>query len=116
MKPRLSREEDNGAIQHGTVTVSIADVFAPPAQAGNLGPEEVRRIAKAPRRIGLVCDAAADALDKSGTTFAAPAGVTPASLRTLGKRAEGIDQVFLDLDVVLRVRPPAPAPQAAAAR
>jgi hypothetical protein len=53
------------------------------------------------RRIGLVCDAAADALEKSGTKFAAPAGVTPALLRTMGKRAEGIDQVILDLDVVL---------------
>jgi ABC-type transporter Mla subunit MlaD len=88
-------------IQHGTVTVSIPDEFAPPAQAGNLGPEEVRRIAKAPRGIGLVCDAAADALEKSGTKFAAPLGVVPASLRALGKRAEGIDQVILDLDVVL---------------
>ena len=72
-----------------TVTVSIADEFAPPPQAGNLGPEEVRRIAKAPRGIGLVCDAAADVLEMSGTKFAAPAGVTPASLRTLGKRRRG---------------------------
>jgi len=57
------------AIQHGTVTVSIADEFTPPAQAGNLGPEEVRRIAKAQRGIGLACDGAADALEKSGTKF-----------------------------------------------
>ena len=49
----------------------------------------------------MVCDAPADALEKSGTKFAAPAGVTPASLRALGKRAEEIDQVILDLDVVL---------------
>jgi hypothetical protein len=89
------------AIQHGTVTVSIPDEFAPPAQAGNLGPDEVRRIAKAPRGIGLVCDATADVLEKSGTRFAVPAGVTPASLRATGKRAEGIDQVILDLEVVM---------------
>ena len=87
-------------IQHGTVTVAIPDEFAPPAQAGNLGPDEVRRIAKAPRGIGLVCDAAADALEKSGAKFVAPVGVTPTSLRTMGKRAEGIDQVILDLEVV----------------
>jgi len=31
---------------------------------------------------------------------AAPAGVTPASLRALGKRAEGIGQVILDLEVI----------------
>jgi hypothetical protein len=48
-----------------------------------------------------VCDAAADALDKSGAKFSAPTGVTPASLRSKGKRAEGIDQVILDLEVVL---------------
>lgn len=88
-------------IQHGTVRVSIPDEFTLPAQAGNLSPEEVRRIAKSPRGIGSVCEVAADILEKSGTRFAAPAGVTPASLRTSGKRAEGIDQVIFDLDVVL---------------
>ncbi len=88
-------------IQHGTVTVSIPDEFTLPAQAGNMSQDEVRRIAKAPRGIGLVCDAAADALEKSGTRFTAPAGVTPASLRAKGTRAEGIDQVILDLEVVL---------------
>lgn len=88
-------------IQHGTVSVSIPDQFALPAQAGNLSPDDVRRIARAPRGIGLVCDAAADVLEKSGSKFTAPAGVTPASLRTLGQRAEGIDQVIRDLDVVM---------------
>lgn len=88
-------------IQHGTVSVSIPDEFAMPAEAGNLSSEEVRRIAKAPRGIGLACDAAADALEKSGIKFVPPAGVNPASLRTLGKRAEGIDQVIFDVDVVL---------------
>ena len=88
-------------IRHGTVTVTIADDFAPPPEAGNLGPDEVRRIAKPPRGIGLVCDATADAIEKSGARFAPPAGVTPASLRGTGKRAEGIDQVILDLEVVL---------------
>lgn len=88
-------------IQHGTVRVSIPDELPLPAQAGNLSPEEVRRIAKAPRGLGLACDAAADALVKSGGRFAAPAGVNAASLQTSGRRAEGIDQVILDLDVVL---------------
>jgi hypothetical protein len=83
------------------VTVAIADELAPPAEAGNLGPDEVRRIAKAPRGIGLICDGTADAMEKSGARIAPPAGVTPASLRAMGKRAEGIDQVILDLDVVL---------------
>jgi hypothetical protein len=88
-------------IRHGTVTVTVADEFAPPPEAGNLGPDEVRRIAKAPRGIGLICDATADGIEKSGGRFAPPPGVTAATLRALGKRAEGIDQVILDLDVVL---------------
>lgn len=83
------------------MSVSIPDEFPLPSQAGSLSPEDVQRIAKAPRGLGLACDAAADALEKSGTKFIPPAEVTPASLRTLGKRAEGIDQVILDLDVVL---------------
>ncbi len=88
-------------IRHGTVTVTIADEFMPPPEAGNLGPDEVRRIAKAPRGLGLICDVAADAMEKVGASFTPPSGVTPATLRTLGKRAEGIDQVILDLEVVL---------------
>ena len=68
---------------------------------GNLGPDEVRRIAKPPRGIGLICDATADGVEKSGAKFAPPAGVTATTLRALGKRAEGIDQVILDLEVVL---------------
>lgn len=40
-------------------------------------------------------------IEKSGAKFTPPAGVTPASLRASGKRAEGIDQVILDLEVVL---------------
>lgn len=88
-------------IRHGTVTVTIADHLAPPPEAGNLGPEEVRRIAKAPRGIGLICDATADVLEKSSGKFAPPPGVTAASLRASGGRADGIDQVILDLEVLL---------------
>jgi hypothetical protein len=88
-------------IRHGTVTVTIADEYAPPPEAGNLGPDEVRRIAKPPRGLGLICDATADGVEKSGGKFAPPGNVTAASLRAVGKRAEGIDQVILDLEVVL---------------
>jgi hypothetical protein len=88
-------------IRHGTVTVTIGDAFAPPPEAGNLSPDEVRRIAKAPRGIGLICEATADAAEKAGAKFTPPAGVTPERLRALGDRAEGIDQVILDLEVVL---------------
>ena len=56
-------------IRHGTVTVTIDDAFTPPAEAGNLSPSEVLRIAKAPRGIGLICDATADAVEKAGAKF-----------------------------------------------
>jgi hypothetical protein len=88
-------------IRHGTVTVTIADELAPPPEAGNLGPDEVRRIAKAPRGIGLICDSTADAIEKSGGRFSPPTSVTAASLRAAGRRAEEIDQVLVDLEVVL---------------
>lgn len=68
-------------IQHGTVKVTIENEFAPPPEAGNLGLDEVRRIAKAPRGIGLICDATADAMEKAGAKFTAPGGVSPVTLR-----------------------------------
>jgi hypothetical protein len=87
-------------IKHGTVAVTIADELTPPAQAGTLGPDEVRRIPKPPRGIGLVCEAAADAMEKAGAKFSPPPGVTATTLRSSGDRADSIDQVILDLEVV----------------
>lgn len=45
-------------------------------------------------------EAAADAMEKAGAQFSPPPGVTPASLRDSGNRADSIDQVILDLEVV----------------
>jgi hypothetical protein len=87
-------------IKHGAVTVTIPDELAPPPEAGSLTPEEVRRIPKAPRGIGLICATAADALEKAGGRLAAPADVSPSSLRASGQRAEDVDQILADLDVV----------------
>lgn len=88
-------------LNHGTVTVNFTDGLDPPAQAGKLTPVEVQRIPKAPRGLGLVCDATAAAMEKAGGKFTPPAGVSATSLREAGARAEGIDQVILDLEVVL---------------
>jgi len=75
------------AIQYCTVTVSIPDEFTPPAQAGNLGPEEVRRIAKAPRGIGLACDERSG-LDRLTDSFGRPHEVVDLreSANRVGKR------------------------------
>jgi hypothetical protein len=88
-------------VKHGTVSVTVADALAPPPKAGNLSAEEVKRLPKARRGIGLACEQTADAIEKLGPKFTLPAGVTAASLRTMGSRAEDIDQVITDLEVVL---------------
>lgn len=90
-------------IKHGTISVEIPDELAPPEKAGKLGPEEVARIPKPPRGLGLICFQAADSFEKAGDKFAPPPGVTPASLRAAGKRADEIDQVLLDLDVLRQI-------------
>lgn len=88
-------------VKHGTVSVTIADELAPPPQAGKLTAEEVKRMPKSRRGIGLVCEQAAVAITKSAGAFTPPGGVTAESLLAVGKRAEDIDQVILDLEVVL---------------
>lgn len=88
-------------IKHGTVSISFSDELALPETAGNLSGDQVRRIPKAPRGIGLVCEATADALERVGSRFAPPPGINAESLRSAGRRAEGIDEVIRDLEVVL---------------
>jgi ABC-type transporter Mla subunit MlaD len=88
-------------IKHGTVAVTIADELALPPEAGSLSPEEVSHLPKAPRGIGLAITNAADALEKAGERFTAPKGVSKAALLAAAERADGIDQVIVDLEVVL---------------
>jgi hypothetical protein len=90
-------------ITHGTITIQVPDELAPPEQAGKLSPEQVARIPRAPRGIGLMCMQAADAAEKAGNKFALPPGVTPDSLRAAGQRADLIDQLLLDIDVVKQI-------------
>jgi len=89
-------------VKHGTVSVTFDDSLKPPEQAGKLSPDELARIARPPRGIGLACEQAADAIDKAGDKFTPPKGVTPASLRDGGQRAEDIDLVIADLEVVVQ--------------
>jgi hypothetical protein len=88
-------------IKHGTITVAIPDELALPAQAGSLSAEQVAHLPRAPRGIGLACTNAADALEKAGERFTAPRGVDKAALLAAAERADGIDQVIVDLEVVL---------------
>ncbi len=91
-----------GQIEHGTVSVTIDDSLTLPERAGNLSPDEVRRLPKPRHGIGLVGTLTADALDKAGPDFIAPAGVTPDALRGACKRSDDIDQVIVNLEVILQ--------------
>src|SRR5688572_20796365 len=88
-------------IKHGTITLTIPDEFALPDQAGKMKPEDVARLPKAPRGVGLACTYAADAITKAAGKFTPPPGVTEAGLLAAAHRADGIDQVIVDLEVAL---------------
>ena len=73
----------------------------PPDEAGSLSAAEVARIPRAPRAVGTLCELAADAIERAGKAFQPPAGVTPDSLRKAGERADGMDLVIHDIEVLL---------------
>lgn len=88
-------------IKQGNVTVEVADNIAPPPKAGKLTPAEVKSILKARTGVGLVCAASATAIDNLGAEFEAPRGLTAAALREAGKKAEDIDLVISNLELVI---------------
>ena len=90
-------------ITHGTITVAVPDHLAPPEKAGKMTADEIARIPKPRRGIGVVCDQAADAMEKAAGKFAPPPGVTADSLRQAGQRADDIDTFLIDIDVVREV-------------
>jgi hypothetical protein len=87
-------------LRHGTATLQLPEMFPLPEKAGKMDPLEVSRIAKVPTGIGRVCDHAADALEKTQDKFPFPDGVTPKSLREAGQRADKIEQVLQDIEVL----------------
>jgi hypothetical protein len=90
-------------ITHGTITVSVPDHLAPPEKAGKMTAEDIARIPKPRRGIGLVCEQAAEAMAKAADKFTPPPGVTADSLRDAGQRADEIDPFLIDIDVVREV-------------
>ncbi|MBK9266731.1 MAG: hypothetical protein IPM54_43965 [Polyangiaceae bacterium] len=90
-------------VSYGTVSLTIADALTPPAKAGNLSADEVRRLPKAPRGIGLAGAHTADAIGKAGTKLTLPADITAEILLAVCQKAEDIDQVIIDLEVVLTI-------------
>jgi len=90
-------------VKHGTVSVTIPDSLTPPDRAGKLTPDEVKRLPKPPRGIGLVGAHTADAIDKAGDKLTLPKDIAAELLRAACERADNIDQVIVDLEVVLGI-------------
>jgi len=63
-------------ITHGTVTILLPDSIVLDPRAGNLDKEDIRKLSKARKGIGLACEHAAIALEKVGETLTVP-GITP---------------------------------------
>lgn len=89
-------------ITQGTISITLPDLLAPPPQAGKLSPKEMIRVPKARRGVGQLCMQAADAIERAGSAFAAPPGISAQSLRDAAARADGIDAYIVDLEVILK--------------
>ncbi len=87
-------------LKHGKVSIAIPKELTPPKEAGKLSPEVVQRLPKPPSGIGSACEQAASAIDKVGKLLTLPPSVTAKALREAGQRAEGMDEVVRDLDVL----------------
>ena len=87
-------------LKQGSAELTVPDHLTPPEKAGRMTPEDVKRIPRARRGIGLICDQAADAIEKADPSLMLPPGVTATSLREAGKRAEEIDLYLRDLDTL----------------
>jgi hypothetical protein len=72
-----------------------------PNKAGSLRAEEVKKIPKARRGLGLVCQQGADALRKVGSGVTVSADITPEALEEAGELAEAVDLVVHDLEQLL---------------
>jgi len=88
-------------IKQGNVVVEVADNIAPPPRAGKMTAAEVKETVKARTGVGVICAASASAIETPGDEFEVPRGITPAGLREAGARAEDIDAVIDNLEVVL---------------
>ena len=86
-------------MKQGNVTISIPDSIEIPDKAGEMSPEEVRRLPKARHGIGLTSGATAEAMDKDPERLA-PHGVDKVRLAKLGEMAENIDNVIVDVEAI----------------
>lgn len=83
-------------IKQGTVTVTLPDHIQLAPSAGSLSVDEVRRLPKTRKSLGLVCSAVAAAIRKNPERLC-PHGVDPDRLEAMGRAAEDMTGVVVDL-------------------
>lgn len=84
----------------GVVRISIPDHITIPERAGKMTPDEVARLEKARKGIGLVGEATAQAVAENATRLPVP-GVDVVSLKAMTRAAEDIDRVIENVEAVL---------------
>lgn len=91
-----------GKLKQGTVTVVYPDSISLPEKAGKLSADEVARVEKARRGVGLTCEKTAEALKKYKDRVKG-SDVDPAKLEEAGAMAEDIDVTIADVEHALMV-------------
>jgi len=87
-------------LKQGSVTLTSTETIAFPEKAGKMTVEEVGRLEKPRRGLGVTCEKSADALRKNTDRITVP-GVDPAALEAAGEAAENIDGVIADVEHLL---------------
>ncbi len=99
----VSNSEDLMAeVKQGSVTAIVSDEITVPERAGTLNPQEVRRLPKARKGVGLVAMQTAEALRNVGSRVIVQ-GATPDDIATAGRMADAIDEPVNDAQYVAMV-------------
>ena len=89
-------------VKYGTVSVVLPKSVVLPEKSGKMQKREVSRLLKAPHGMALAAEHSASALEKIGSSFTPPSGVTPESLRESGTQSEEMTLVIHHVKVVLQ--------------
>lgn len=88
-------------IKNGLVTIEVPEHLYPDKKAGTLTTAQVIKMYRPRAGLGVACDAAAEALDNKELKFVAPEGITAEKLRKAGARAEGMDNLVINVEALL---------------
>jgi hypothetical protein len=81
----------------GSITAALPDDITIPEKAGKLSKEEVKRLPKVRKGLGLACQMTAAAMVKNPDRLNVP-GVTADGLAAAGLAADGIDSHVIDAE------------------